>query len=506
MTASPRLSVDVDSSSSNSDSPISPQSPVGLSEDAAATLVLLPDTEAQNPYDLDSDDDIDDERDPQLDIQRLNIPPLPASVVFLYLLSPYLKLGALYISDGAASLWHGLITLILAASLSAFCRHLWFMLGRYLRKVTLDDILIEAFIRGRGRGCNHSLSRAIISGVIVLFRILLAAFYMRDSVYSLLPLVPEAIQYHPRLYISALLGFVVLALSLSNTLAAKPVIYSSGLSLVSYVAWLIAVSHAYATGMLQPSADLPQRGILWNEYSSIVFACSTSLTVPLSASLASTLMAHPTKDHRKRLFKLLNVSSTTLGMLLILPLVIFTSIHTDLGSSKSVSDILVPIFRAGALVLSIPSIIVSTPSLRFPHILYRYYVNPSRLFTIFCVVSLSLVSPSVTCTLRDVTLLLACSGTFLLPALTHITIHYFRRPLAIIIPQASRSVPGTPRSSGVGSSSRPSLDPLLQRKERALQRRRLGRRLMWDIGIWLLLIPACASTLVWTVGRIARKW
>lgn len=91
----------------------------------------------------------------------------------------------------------------------------------------------------------------------------------QDSVYSLLPLVPEAIQYHPRLYISALLGFVVLALSLSNTLAAKPVIYSSGLSLVSYVAWLIAVSHAYATGMLQPSADLPQRGILWNEYSCV---------------------------------------------------------------------------------------------------------------------------------------------------------------------------------------------------------------------------------------------
>lgn len=79
---------------------------------------------------------------------------------------------------------------------------------------------------------------------------------------------------------------------------------------------------------------------------SIVFACSTSLTVPLSASLASTLMAHPTKDHRKRLFKLLNVSSTTLGMLLILPLVIFTSIHTDLvsrttnGTTKAVAWLL----------------------------------------------------------------------------------------------------------------------------------------------------------------------
>jgi len=41
------------------------------------------------------------------------------------------------------------------------------------------------------------------------------------------------------------------------------------------------------------------------------------------------------KEHRKRLFKLLNVSSTTLGMLLILPLVIFTSIHTDLVSQST---------------------------------------------------------------------------------------------------------------------------------------------------------------------------
>ncbi|KAL4069894.1 hypothetical protein V8B97DRAFT_558269 [Scleroderma yunnanense] len=501
---SPRSSID--SSSSDSDSPTSPQSPVNLSEDAAATLVLLPDTEAQNLYDFDSDDAIDDECDPQLEIRWLTIPPLPASPVFLYLLSPYLGLGAFYIADGTASLWHALITLVLAASISAFCRHLWFMLGRYLRKVTLDDILIEAFVRGRGRGCKHSFSRSIISSVVALFRISLAAIYLRDSVHSLLPLVLEGIPSHSDICISALLGSVVLALSLSNTLAAKPVLYASGLSMVSYVAWLTALLHAYAIGILQPS-DSPQRGILWNQYSSIVFACTTSLTVPLSASLASTLTDPPLKEQRKRLFKLLNISSTTLGMLLILPVVIFTSIHPNTGASESLSNMLVPIFRAGALLLSIPSIIISTPSLRFPHFIYRYsYVNPARLFTIICVVVLSLVPPSIAYILRDVTLIVACSGTFLLPALAHITIHYFRRPLAIIIPQAPRSVPGTPRSSGPGSSTRPSLDPLLQRKERALQRRRLGRRLMWDIGIWLLLIPACASTFVWAVGRIARKW
>ena len=181
-----RLTVDVDPSSS-SDSPTSPRSPVGLSEGAAATLVLLPDTEPQNPYDLDSDDDIDDERDPQLEIQRLTIPPLPPSIVFLYLLSPYLKLGALYIADGTASLWSGLVALVLATSLSAFCRHLWFMLGRYLRQVTLDDILIETFVRGRARGSKHSTSRSIISGVVVLFRILLAAIYLRGQQHCFYP-------------------------------------------------------------------------------------------------------------------------------------------------------------------------------------------------------------------------------------------------------------------------------------------------------------------------------
>ncbi|KAF9779594.1 hypothetical protein BJ322DRAFT_364892 [Thelephora terrestris] len=46
-------------------------------------------------------------------------------------------------------------------------------------------------------------------------------------------------------------------------------------------------------------------------------------------------------------------------------------------------------------------------------------------------------------------------------------------------------------------------DPLLQRKERLLQRRRLYQRLVWDIGAWMLLIPVGGGCLVWAGGRLA---
>lgn len=91
-------------------------------------------------------------------------------------------------------------------------------------------------------------------------------------------------------------------------------------------------------------------------------------------------------------------------------------------------------------------------------------------------------------------------------ALAHITIHYFRRPLSIVMPQAPSSVPSTPRPSHSDRSPSPSRDPLLQRKERLLQRSRFGKRLLWDVVIWIVLIPICGYALVWATGRLARRW
>lgn len=503
------------SSLDSPDSPVSPQSESqgGLSGPASSSaLILLPDTEEQDPYDLESDDDqSNDEPDSQLEVQRLPIPPLGSALVFLYLLSPYLRLGALYITDGGdpISLRYGLLTLMFAASLSAFCRHLWFMLGRYLHKFTLEDILIEAFVRGRGQGRQHNFARCIISSAVALFRVLLAAMYFRDSVDSVLQLVSESMRSFALLYISAFLGFFVLVLSIPNTVAAKPVIYASTLSTTSYLAWLIAVLHANTTGNLDPVTSWPQRGILWNIYSSIVFACTTTLTAPLSASLTGSLIVWPVKRHRTRRFKLLNISSAVLAVLLVLPLVVFASLRAINLSGRTLaipSDVLVPILRATTLSSAIPSIIVSTPMPRFLHVGYCHpHPNPIKFFYVSSTVLLSLASSFVANTIRDLTLFLACSGTFLLPALAHVTIHYLRRPLAIVIPQEPHSVPAS-TIAGSRSASRPSLDPLLQRKERYLQRRRLGKRLLWDVGIWLVLIPTCACALIWAVGCLMGKW
>ena len=49
-------------------------------------------------------------------------------------------------------------------------------------------------------------------------------------------------------------------------------------------------------------------------------------------------------------------------------------------------------------------------------------------------------------------------------------------------------------------------EELLLRKERALQRRRLGRRVMWDIGVWILLVPVGGGGLIWSIGRISGHW
>jgi len=67
-------------------------------------------------------------------------------------------------------------------------------------------------------------------------------------------------------------------------------------------------------------------------------------------------------------------------------------------------------------------------------------------------------------------------------------------------------MPPQPRTQDIAEPSPTLSDPLLQRKERLLQRRRLYRRLIWDIGAWILLIPVGGGGVVWAGGRLAGKW
>lgn len=169
--------------------------------------------------------------------------------------------------------------------------------------------------------------------------------------------------------------------------------------------------------------------------------------------------------------------------------------------------------------------LVSIPPPPIPLAIRRFCkLDLGKAIIISVVVLLSLAPPSMAAFLNDLTIFLALCGSYFLPgtrvqvfsglsrrgysyissfiAWAHITIHYFRRPISIVIPH---SVPSTPQTMHPPSPLH-SADALLQRKERLLQRRRLGRRVLWDVGVWLLLMPISVFGMVWAGGRLIGKW
>ncbi|KAG6377127.1 hypothetical protein JVT61DRAFT_1178 [Boletus reticuloceps] len=263
-----------------------PASPSSLpATDSTSRLILLPNTDDDDSLEeyIANDEDHNEDNDPQPGANQLHS-PLPPSVVFLYLLSPYLRLGAIYASDiGNTSLTYGLTGLVVAAALSAFCRQIWFLLGRYLRKSSTEDMLIYIFARRRRRVLKHGLARYTFTIISGLFKLLLAAMYLRgrfalyiyvslflmmlvkDSVRSALLLkIPELTPSFSPLTISIPLSILVFVLSLPRSLGSKTIVYTTGLSVASYLAWLVALSRSYPS---LPNLSSFQRGVLWNEIS-----------------------------------------------------------------------------------------------------------------------------------------------------------------------------------------------------------------------------------------------
>lgn len=120
---------------------------------------------------------------------------------------------------------------------------------------------------------------------------------------------------------------------------------------------------------------------------------------------------------------------------------------------------------------------------------------------------------------------MAYTGTYFVPTFVHVWQHFFKRPIAIVVPP-QRPLTHTSRPSADDdeslagashyahseavqtSSSRTGtskVDELLLRKERALQKRQFRRRILWDIGVWVLLI-ASVMGFVGYVGFLASAW
>lgn len=502
-----RSSLDsLDLSGSPITSPTSPYSPSDSISvlDSSSALVLLSNQDDQDSFDFSSDEE-HEECDSQLETAKLAIPPLQAPTIFLYLLAPYLRLGAILVPNGITSLKFSLVNLFVAAALSVFSRNLWFLLARYLRKNTAEDIFFEVIAKGisRAKRRRRERIRRLLLCVTGSLRILMASMYLRASVDSIYPLLLEALPVQTRLIATLVLGLLVFAVSLPKSLAAKQVICTTWLSMILYTAWLVAALYNHTTGTVMPSPTLVQHGVLWNGTTSIAFSFATSLTVPLSASLAGRPSTPSNKQGRGIYFQMLSILSTVLAALLILPSIFMASSPNVPGALSDTRNIAVHVLGASSLLLSIPPVLVSIPPLPVPPAVRRACkLDLSKATLIFVVVLLSLSPPSMATFLNDLTLLLALAGTYFLPAWAHITIHYFRRPISIVIPH---SVPNTPHAIHTPSPP-PSPDALLQRKEWLLQRRRLGRRVLWDVGVWLLLIPISLFGMVWAGGRLVGKW
>ncbi|KAJ3795573.1 hypothetical protein GGU11DRAFT_791726 [Lentinula aff. detonsa] len=511
-------------------------SPILTSLNSSSALILVHDDEeetldndcVQEPEDVDDDDD-----SPYLGITRPYVQPLSPTTVLLYLLAPYLKLGAMLLPNADLPLKLSIPLLLAFAVLAAFARQIWYLLSRYLQKGPgEEDVLVDAFSISRGsritrqriRGTIRSGTRAV-TGISRLF---LATTYLREASHTLLLSLPSDI-YISSWAFTLILAVFIYPFVIAQSLGSKRIIYSTWISIASYVLWLFCVIYAHANGAPTGHSSWLRMGSLWEGVTTIAFTFTSSSTLTLYASLKASAHAAKsaaTKTPLSRSFKILSIVSVALAVCLTFPSLIFAASPNKPQSQDTPSYRLGPFILALSaitLLLGIPLVLTTTPSLPIPERLRRRTTVPlSKTIIFIIVVILSLVPMNVFRVYSDILIICALVGTYFLPALVHITTHFFKRPLSIIVPALpstldnplsanfSSSLPPLPDSSFslVSPTSTPpnsANDPLLQRKELMLRRKQFGRRVIWDIGVWTLLLPVGGGGFVWAAARIAGR-
>ena len=156
-----------------------PDSPLFDGGDSTTALILVHDSEDNSnaPFNFSSDDDEDFHT--QLDIHRASNPSLSPLTVFMFLLLPYLKLGALLQPNSGLSPKFAIPALLFFGLLSLFTRQVWCKLSRYTRKSELEDVVLETLARGRNKERRRQILRTAIRLSTGISRILLARIYLR---------------------------------------------------------------------------------------------------------------------------------------------------------------------------------------------------------------------------------------------------------------------------------------------------------------------------------------
>ena len=145
-------------------------------------IVLIPDDEddIDTPFYFSDGDEEESEYDHvQLDWLASSATPLSTPLVHLYLVSPFLGLGAMFIPDGNAPRSWTIAATCVFIFLSTFARYVWYLLARYLRKIHLEDIIAHAFAKGRTKERLRVNLRTVVRIGDWVSKVLLAVTYLR---------------------------------------------------------------------------------------------------------------------------------------------------------------------------------------------------------------------------------------------------------------------------------------------------------------------------------------
>ena len=132
------------SSSSQPAPRLSTDSTDTFNSDAPLILSFSPDNDHEPLPDVSDDDEDEDQLyDHSRSPSRSSLPALSTSAVFVFLMAPCLKLGAISLANNNSNFpfQFGIASVVVFGLLSLFSRQLLYLLSRYLRKGELGEIV-----------------------------------------------------------------------------------------------------------------------------------------------------------------------------------------------------------------------------------------------------------------------------------------------------------------------------------------------------------------------------
>ncbi|EJD50813.1 hypothetical protein AURDEDRAFT_111971 [Auricularia subglabra TFB-10046 SS5] len=477
----------------------------------------------------DDDDDDDDGYSPgESDLSALPLPDeedesdsadefsgqsftLSPNLVLLYLVSSSVRYGASLLSDLESRVsWTVVIPTMAAVALIFLATiQVWIRMARYVRKAAVADVVADALV-GRDEGVKHrKVVRSVVKLVSIVSNVLLCTVYLRVFLDVLVALYSKDAGYALRIPVAIGMAFFA-SLCIGSTLRSRRVIAATAVSVAAYSLALAGSIFLRWKGLEWPEPPPTEaRSLLfrvWESTSIILFTFATPFILPLYAVLARPSTIHSDKKKNIHSFTAISTLALSIVLALLIPLAFVSPGAFRSDNPQASSPDFSPLFvqrcvtflRAFAVASSTPSLmsILPTPNANAFGLRARSRRVVWRGFFLALMTLLALAPSGLARVLSGAAIMLSLAGSYLLPALLHAVHHHLRRPRAILVPSYALS----------GDELEGESENLLLRKEHTLQRRRLARRIVWDVAVWLVLFPLSSASIVWAGGRTVGRW